>query len=467
MMKSLKLLHWLDITEYLVILFTFISLLIYLFFHKLIFFLVFSLFSLTVNLINRIRQQYKIRQKIDFFAKKIIPTLNNEERLNINIPQINQTENFGEQIALIEQAINILVKYLEDNSLVERIKQLENSQKPREAKPETVYQPEINAAGFKYQKWKKPQTNITMDWKLINTIDAHEDAVTSLVINDEQNYLISVSWDKNLKIWDLKAGVIIKSIAAHDQGVLALAGNQEIVVTGGFDQKIKLWSINNRESESLKQKQILTHHSGSIHDLVIAANQKILVSASYDQTIKQWDLETGQKIASSLDESGAIYAVAIHEDSQIIVSGSGDGTVSLWKLQTGESLGRLAGNISSVQSLAISQDGQFVAAGCIDGTIKLWQFPQTEKPLYTLNAHEGQVMSVVFHPDNLLFSGGAEGTIKIWHKDSEQPLAVILEQHQRILCLALNQSGDLLVSGNLEGVIKIWQLNLTASEIRV
>jgi hypothetical protein len=452
-MKSLKLLHWLDITEYLVIFLTFISLLIYLLFHKLILFLVFSLFSLTVNIINRIRQQYKIRKKIN-------SNLNNKEDFNISIAKINQGENLSEQIALIERNIDKLVDYLEDNRLVERIKQLENSQKPREVKPEIVSPTVINATRFKYRK--TPPTNAAMDWKLINTIDAHQDAVTKLVINDEQNYLFSVSWDKTLKIWDLKTGGIINSIAAHDQGILTLAGNGQLVVTGGFDQQIKLWSIDNKESVSLKQEQILTNHSGSIHDLVIAANKKILISGSYDQTIKQWDLQTGQKITSSLDESGAIYAIAIHEDSQLIVSGSGDGTVSLWKLQTGESLGKLAGNICSVQSLAISQDGQFVAAGCIDGTIKLWQFPQTEKPLHTLNAHDGQVMSLVFDPNNLLFSGGAEGTIKIWHKDSEQPLAVILEHDQRILCLALNQSGNLLVSGNLQGVIKIWQLNLTA-----
>lgn len=143
--------------------------------------------------------------------------------------------------------------------------------------------------------------------------------MTGLVINNQEDWLFSVSWDKTLKMWNLKTGELIDSLEVHNQGILAVTCNQHQVITGGFDQEIKIWSINSGEKEPLKTERTLTHHSGSIHDLAIASQKDILISGSYDQTIKQWDLKNGDKIGSSLDESGAIYAVDVYEAKKIIV----------------------------------------------------------------------------------------------------------------------------------------------------
>jgi WD40 repeat protein len=220
----------------------------------------------------------------------------------------------------------------------------------------------------------------------------------------------------------------------------------------------------------------LTEHSGSIHALALATKRQILISGSYDQTIKQWDLATGNMLKSSYDDSGAIYAIAVNESAQIIASAGGDGRVTLWQLETGEELRWLTGNISSVESLSISPDGRTLAAGCIDGQIKLWQLepglsgsrqlPQPPLPIRILNAHVGQVKSLVFSPDGLtLLSSGADGTIKTWHPNSIEAvnaIAISDDSTSRltpVFSLTISADGQLLAAGSADGKIKVWQRN--------
>ncbi|MFN7339046.1 MAG: WD40 repeat domain-containing protein, partial [bacterium] len=120
----------------------------------------------------------------------------------------------------------------------------------------------------------------------------------------------------------------------------------------------------------------------------------------YDQTLKQWNLEQETEEFSSYDSLGAIYALAVAPNQDFIAAAGGDGTVSLWQLGSGEKIAVLSGNVSSVQSLAIAADSQIIAAGCVDGTVKIWQYDPEKSgyfaPIRVINAHNGQVTSLVF-----------------------------------------------------------------------
>ncbi|ELR99947.1 WD40 repeat domain-containing protein [Gloeocapsa sp. PCC 73106] len=444
-------LNGLDLAEYLVLLLSLVGLVIYLIFNQLSWFLVFIFLALVLNLINRLLYQSKTQKKLAYSLKKLAEELNTKEKLNTNIKEINYQEADYEQITNIKQAIETVINYLDQNQLDKRIVRLENllNQKSQKTRLETVLITENCPS-------------LSLSWELIKTIPAHSEAVTSLTINQQQEFLASVSWDKHLKVWNLANGELIDDIEAHTQGILAVSYADSLIATGGFDQEIKIWSIT--KELRLREEQTLTAHSGSIHSLAIALQNKILISASYDQSLKQWDLETRKKIVSSLDELGAIYTLAVHEESQIIASGGGDGTVTLWKLNTGEQIRILTGNISSVQSLGISPDGQIIAAGCTDGSIKLWT-KEIQEPMRTIRAHAGQVMSLVFHPQGILFSGGAEGKIKVWETSGDQALFILPDQGDRVLSLALSQNGNLLASGTLDGVIKIWSLTLAVTNV--
>lgn len=299
-------------------------------------------------------------------------------------------------------------------------------------------------------------------WQLSLTILAHQSPVGDLALSADEQYLVTVGWDKYLKLWELASGKLLDSQQAHAQGILCVACTsipEAQVATGGFDQQIKLWSVS-RELQ-LQLTQTLTHHSGSIRALEIISELGILVSGSYDQTVKQWNIETGEKICSSLAQETGIYTLAVNLPRQAIASGGGDGRVNLWQLQTGNFLTQLRGNLSGIECLTFSNDGQFLAAGCVDGTIKLWQLQDPYlaeiKLLPALIAHSGGVISVIFDPNNLLLSAGADGLIKTWSLASPPFCLSSFDTESQISSLITNPGGNLLLTGSFPGVVKVWQ----------
>ena len=294
--------------------------------------------------------------------------------------------------------------------------------------------------------------------------------ITAIAITEDQRFLISVSWDRTLKIWDFARGTLINTVEAHDQGILALAvtGNGDYhLATGGFDQTVKLWTLAS-DGSNLELNQIFLGHLGSIHGLDFAPRWHFLVSGSYDQTLKQWNLEQETEEFSSYDSLGAIYALAVAPNQDFIAAAGGDGTVTLWQLGSGAKIAVLSGNVSSVQSIAIAADSQIIAAGCVDGTVKIWQYNPEKSghfaPIRVINAHNGQVTSLVFaEQGQWLFTGGTDGEIKIWLANSQQAIATLTAADGRsspISSLVLSPDYCHLAAAAADGSITIWE-NIT------
>jgi WD40 repeat protein len=504
-------LHWLEIAEYVAIIATLISLPIGIAASLWSLPLVSLAISLVLNLINRSRSQRVQRKRLSGNLKQVQRQLIEEVKgilteSEINRPRSSASVNNGdaqqlqENMASLQEALNNVVVYLKSQNFSERIEALETicdrlqqdihniNALSEQITPETpvVASPALDLPDVvapSVQSTTTPVTPSNVEWQCLHSLDAHEETVASLAIDVDRRFLVSVGWDRNLKIWDLSSGEWISPRTERAQGILAVVfldcqGDRYRLATGGFDRKLEIWSFFPNERE-LSLDRVLNKHNGSIYALDFARSQKILVSGSYDCTIRQWDSDSGDTIQSSYDDSGAVYAIALHEATGIIASAGGDGRVTLWQLNSGEKLGCLVGNVSSVESLAIAPDGQTLAAGCSDGTIKLWQLesdtlsPSSARPIRVLQAGSDGVKSLIFSPalafalplgiasapGQYLFSGSSDGQVKIWYPGSSDPLESFSgsQRAKPISSLALSADNRILAVGNTEGKIKIWQ----------
>lgn len=487
--------YWLLLAEYISIFISFITLVIALIASNsnyLLIFLGFSIFvNIFLNLINRLLAEQRNRKRIGSsiaqlreLATKISSIEQKVEAKEViaATPPLPTSDSrqiaaFQEYLGSLEQSIEQIVQYLNSSCLLERVENLEKN--TSQSKEDFIYEERKTKPGAISLPQKaviNKTVNLTpQSWKCINTLRGHSQSVTGLAISPDGRFLASVSWDRTLRIWSVADGTSIDSVSRHDRGLLAVSFAQELasnfyyLVTGGFDQRINLWSMQIDREKKIILTDTLKGHTGSIHALAIAKEQKIIASGSYDRTIKQWDLETGELLYSCYNELGPIYAIAVDPERETIASGGGDGSVTLWHLGSNEKIGFLIGNLSSVESVAIAFDGQVVAAGCVDGSIKIWQleFPSLSRevlPSLNIPAHAGQVMSLAFSPDGeTLFSSGADGRVKIWHWQSSQQLAVLqISDRQegradRVLSLALSPDGELLAAGSVDGTIQIWR----------
>jgi WD40 repeat protein len=298
-------------------------------------------------------------------------------------------------------------------------------------------------------------------WSPIHTLTGHSDWVRALAISSDGETLVSGSFDKTIKLWQLSTGQLTHTCSEHSKGVLcvAISPDGQTLASGSFDETIKLWRLDTGELI-----HTLTGHTGSVRSLAISPNSQLLISGSFDKTIKLWELETG-RLLGTLTKTEPVSAIALTADGQTLASGGVDGIITLGQISAHASVEpaltrTLTGNFSSVCSLAISPDSQLLAAGCTDGNVKLWQL-NTVEPLNILQCHSGPVMSIVFSSEaQTLYSGGADGTIKIWHLKTGSQLGVLTNDSTgSIMSIATSPNGRLIAGGGADSHVRIWQRN--------
>ena len=126
---------------------------------------------------------------------------------------------------------------------------------------------------------------ILKDTQPLQTLMGHSHIVSSLAISADGKLLVSGSWDKMIKIWQLDTGELISTLKGHRDRVyaIALSPDGKIIASGSADKTIKLWHLQTGELLAT-----FTGHANTVTALAFTASGKMLVSGSLDKTIKIW-----------------------------------------------------------------------------------------------------------------------------------------------------------------------------------
>ncbi|MDZ7993077.1 MAG: WD40 repeat domain-containing protein [Nostoc sp. EfeVER01] len=213
---------------------------------------------------------------------------------------------------------------------------------------------------------------------LIDILHKHNGVVRCAAFTPDGRMLATGGDDRKILFWDLMQRQVAIALSLDDTAAhsLVLSRDGETLVTGSY-RKIKVWRTSPQTGiKSLKDAQplhTLMGHSHIVCSLAISADGKLLVSGSWDQTIKVWQLETGELLHTLKGHRDRVYAIALSPDGKIIASGSADKTIKLWHLPTGELLGTFTGHGNIVTALAFTASGEMLVSGSLDKTIKIWQ----------------------------------------------------------------------------------------------
>lgn len=121
----------------------------------------------------------------------------------------------------------------------------------------------------------------------------HEDGIMCLqyhtsLATPSHPVLITGSYDKTVRIWNLDTGECLRVLRGHTRAVRALQFDQRLLFTGAMDGTVRIW--NWRAGECLR---VLEGHSDGVVSL--SYNGYLLASGSKDSTINIWNFRTGAK----------------------------------------------------------------------------------------------------------------------------------------------------------------------------
>ncbi|MBD2593390.1 pentapeptide repeat-containing protein [Nostoc spongiaeforme FACHB-130] len=137
-------------------------------------------------------------------------------------------------------------------------------------------------------------------------LGSHGDQVHSIAFNRDSNLLVSGGFDKKLKLWNVESRTFIRDLY-EGQKVLSVAFDPtgKFVASVGHDHIIQLWNINEINQE--KPVKTFKGHKRAVESIVFTLDGKQLISCSQDQTIKLWQVEGEINISIHTIELGKPY----------------------------------------------------------------------------------------------------------------------------------------------------------------
>eukprot|EP00818_Percolomonas_sp_WS_P003224 CAMPEP_0117442276 /NCGR_PEP_ID=MMETSP0759-20121206/4067_1 /TAXON_ID=63605 /ORGANISM="Percolomonas cosmopolitus, Strain WS" /LENGTH=800 /DNA_ID=CAMNT_0005234157 /DNA_START=8 /DNA_END=2410 /DNA_ORIENTATION=+ len=136
--------------------------------------------------------------------------------------------------------------------------------------------------------------------------NAHEEAISRLAVNGDR--LMSASWDKTAKVWDISGGqlkgqpvAVLKGHTNHVDAVCILPNGS--YVTGSRDKALKMWDSNGRCTSTVSDA-----HQGSVRGFCVVP-QLGFASCGSDGLIRLWT-NKGNPITNWTAHDSLVYDVS-------------------------------------------------------------------------------------------------------------------------------------------------------------
>jgi WD40 repeat protein len=80
----------------------------------------------------------------------------------------------------------------------------------------------------------------------VRTFARHTGPITSLSLSKDGRRILSGSWDKSIRLWDISSGRCIRVFVGHTEKVesVALSADGHFIISESSDRFIQLWSLD-------------------------------------------------------------------------------------------------------------------------------------------------------------------------------------------------------------------------------
>ncbi len=274
--------------------------------------------------------------------------------------------------------------------------------------------------------------NLSPDQKIINDLIGKP---VSVAITPENQYFAVGFTSGMLQLYELSTFKLLWQQQAHQKRITRLAFNSKgnILVSASFDRTAKLWQIET--DKSLKQQKVFLGHKKAIYSISISPNDKYLATAGFDGQIGLFDMEGKLKAYFyKAAHKGRIFSVRFNNKSTKLLSGGADNYMRLWKLYDDKPL-KSINEKRLVIDVNFSPNDKLIANVGQGHLINLYDADTFTKIKKQLMGHTDSITRVIFSPDNKqLITASQDSTVRVWDLSDNS-----IEPHLFTLNLPSNQ----------------------------
>jgi WD40 repeat protein len=286
-----------------------------------------------------------------------------------------------------------------------------------------------------------------------STITGHTDRLRSVAFSPDGRHIVTTSYDKTARIWDVATGreTLLLSGSAELVSFAAFSPDGRHVITASYDKTARIW-----DASTGRQILLLRGHTDRLNSASFSSDGLRIVTASADKTARIWNASTGQQIAVLSGHTDRLTFAAFSPDGRCIVTTSYDKTARIWDAVTGREITVLNGHTDFVEGAAFSPDGQRVATAADDQTARVWDAsPGREVTL--LSGHLETVASAAFSPDGQrVVTASTDRTARIWDAATGREIMMLAGHTGTVPSAAFSPDGQRVVTASFDKTARIW-----------
>ncbi|CAO1614464.1 unnamed protein product [Sympodiomycopsis kandeliae] len=359
---------------------------------------------------------------------------------------------------------------------------------------------EIHQIPSPKSKADKKSSNRAIEPVLSGSLDlpGHRSEVRALGLSSDDSLLASADSQGTLKIWNVKTGRCIRTLACGYALTLAWLPGDKYVVVGCKDGSIRTYDIPAGENV----ETISDAHSGPVWSIALNPDGLSCVSASADKDVKFWEFEmraandeeerddddsdeeeegvkrattTGpQRLALShirtLRMTDDVLFARYSPNGKMLALSLLDNTVKVFYADSLKFFLSLYGHKLPVLSLDISIDSKLCVTVSADKNIKIWglDYGDCHKSIF---GHQDSIMSVSFErgqqgggllggregDSHHFWTIGKDGMVKYWDGDKFELIQTMEGHHGEVWSLAVGSRGNLVVSSGADRSLRVWE----------
>ena len=292
---------------------------------------------------------------------------------------------------------------------------------------------------------------------------SHSGTVVSLFQSPfERNYLFSLSIDKNLKLWNLSEGKLIKNIFDDCAPTkLMFLPKFSLLIVPKWDFSFNVLNLKNLNNlDNIENINIKDHKSWILNSIELKLSKQYekthFLTCNRDYTIKFFNAKENFKCDLTIEHKNIVNDIKEIEENKIL-SCSSDLTIKLWNFKDfkPECLLEIYNGIYSVFQIELLKN-EFFAARDESTELKIYNY-KTGELIRNFNTHKTNIICFIVLKDFRIATGSYDHSIKIWHQDNEKELATLTSHEFTVFSLLETKKGEL-ISGGGDNLIKIWDL---------
>ncbi|KIM73277.1 hypothetical protein PILCRDRAFT_731139 [Piloderma croceum F 1598] len=143
--------------------------------------------------------------------------------------------------------------------------------------------------------------------------EGHTNLVTSVSFSLDGKHIVSGSYDKTIRVWDVQTGHMVSGpFKGHTDSVSSVSFSLDgkRIVSGSRDMTIRVWDAQTGDMVSGPFKG----HTNLVTSVSFSPDGKCIVSGLYDQTIRVWDAEASGVVSVPFKGpfQGAVHFMGRH-----------------------------------------------------------------------------------------------------------------------------------------------------------